>query len=114
MANATAAQERRSLQHRVPLQSQLSGMLNATASHNFDSATEVASNHNRTPIPSDHKGMRYLEKLNERQKRMEQKYFKKDAQSTTSEAHSHISATTATKQRLKLQRGEHQSANVTN
>ena len=89
-------------------------MLNATASHNFDSATEVASNHNRTPIPTDHKGMRYLEKLNERQKRMEQKYFKKDAQSTTSEAQSHISATTATKQRLKIQRAEHQSANVTN
>jgi len=58
--------------------------------------------------------MRYLEKLNERQKRMEQKYFKKDAQSTTSEAQSHISATTATKQRLKIQRAEHQSANVTN
>ena len=66
MANAAGPQERRSLQHRVPLQSQLSGMLNATASHNFDSATDVPSNHNRTPIPTDHKGMRYLEKLNER------------------------------------------------
>jgi|LauGreDrversion4_2_1035121.scaffolds.fasta_scaffold613524_1 hypothetical protein len=28
----------------------------------------------------DQQGLKYLEKLNERQKRMEQKYFKKDDQ----------------------------------
>jgi len=45
-------------------------MLNTTGTHNFDHA-ETASVNTRTPIPSEHKGMRYLEKLNERQKRME-------------------------------------------